>query len=151
MIAKEYREPAVWGEQNVRHVLSVTDLTADDLARVVADGLAIAAGRWDDARPLRGKVVGLLFSKTSTRTRTSFAVGAMKLGASLMSYGPHDLQTATGETLADTARVLANYPRLRGDRRGPRRAQSVAFRQAFYKMTSAMAILTWCAGVKRPA
>lgn len=93
----------------MRHVLSVADLTVDDLARLVDDGLAIAAGRWDGVRPLRDKVVGIYFSKTSTRTRTSFSVGAMKLGASIIAYGPNDLQTATGETLADTARVLANY------------------------------------------
>lgn len=93
----------------MRHVLSVADLTADDLARLVEDGVAIAAGRWDGVKPLRDKVVGVYFAKTSTRTRTSFSVGAMKLGASLMSYGPNDMQTVTGETLADTARVLANY------------------------------------------
>jgi ornithine carbamoyltransferase len=93
----------------VRHVLSVADLAVDDLARLVDDGLAIAAGRWDSVRPLRDKVVGIYFAKTSTRTRTSFSVGAMKLGASIIAYGPNDLQTMTGETLADTARVLANY------------------------------------------
>ncbi len=93
----------------MRNVLSISGLTADDLARLVDDGLAIAAGRWDALRPLRDKVVGVYFSKTSTRTRTSFTVGAMKLGASVISYGPNDLQIATGETLTDTARVLANY------------------------------------------
>ena len=96
-------------EVSLRHLLSVADLTADDLARLVEDGVAIAAGRWEGVRPLRDKVVGVYFSKTSTRTRTSFSVGAMKLGAAVMAYGPNDLQTVTGETLADTARVLSNY------------------------------------------
>lgn len=92
-----------------RHVLSVTDLSQDELARLVGDAVDVAAGKWDGRQPLGGKVVGIYFKKTSTRTRTSFSVGAMKLGASIISYGPNDLQVATGETLPDTARVLANY------------------------------------------
>src|SRR5262245_45636543 len=96
-------------KKSIRHVLSVTDFGVEDLRRLVDDGVAIAAGRWDGVRPLQDKVVGIYFKKTSTRTRTSFSVGAMKLGASMISYGPNDLQLATGETLADTARVLANY------------------------------------------
>jgi ornithine carbamoyltransferase len=92
-----------------RHVLSIADLSTATLTRLVDDGVAIARGEWDAHKPLAGKVVGIYFKKTSTRTRTSFTVGAMKLGASTISYGPHDLQIVTGETLQDTARVLANY------------------------------------------
>jgi ornithine carbamoyltransferase len=58
---------------------------------------------------LNGKVVGIYFRCSSTRTRTAFSVGAMKLGARIISYGPSDLQLVTGETIQDTARVLANY------------------------------------------
>jgi ornithine carbamoyltransferase len=58
---------------------------------------------------LRGKAVGIYFRNTSTRTRTSFAIGAAKLGAATLMYGPYDLQTNTGETLEDTGRVLAGY------------------------------------------
>jgi ornithine carbamoyltransferase len=58
---------------------------------------------------LTGKVVGVYFRCSSTRTRTAFSVGAMKLGAKIISYGPSDLQLVTGETIQDTARVLANY------------------------------------------
>lgn len=93
----------------VRHVLSLSDLGPETLTRLVDDAVDIAAGRWSEARPLAGKVVGIYFKKTSTRTRTSFSVGAMKLGASVIAYGPNDLQIVTGETIQDTARVLANY------------------------------------------
>ena len=95
----------------VKHVLSIADLVPvpETLKRLVDDGVAIARGEWDRRKPLDGKVVGIYFKKTSTRTRTSFTVGAMKLGASTISYGPNDLQIITGETLEDTARVLANY------------------------------------------
>lgn len=92
-----------------RHVLSIADLGGATLARLVDDGLAIARGDWDVRKPLAGKVVGIYFKKSSTRTRTSFTVGAMKLGASTIVYGPSDLQIITGETLQDTARVLASY------------------------------------------
>jgi len=92
-----------------RHVLSIADLSTQALTRLVDNGIAIARGAWDGRQPLAGKVVGIYFKKSSTRTRTSFTVGAMKLGASTISYSPHDLQIVTGETLQDTARVLANY------------------------------------------
>jgi len=71
--------------------------------------MAIAAGGLNGRRPLEGKVVGIYFRKTSTRTRTSFTVGALKLGAGIITYGPNDLQIATGETIEDTARVLSVY------------------------------------------
>jgi ornithine carbamoyltransferase len=58
---------------------------------------------------LTGKIVGIYFRCSSTRTRTAFSAGAIKLGATVISYGPRDLQLATGETVQDTARVLANY------------------------------------------
>jgi ornithine carbamoyltransferase len=93
----------------VRHVISIADLEPDTLSRLVDDAVAIAQGEWADQRPLQDKVVGIYFKKTSTRTRTSFNVGAMKLGASVIAYGPNDLQLNTGETIEDTARVLANY------------------------------------------
>jgi ornithine carbamoyltransferase len=53
--------------------------------------------------------VGVYFRKTSTRTRTGFMVGAGRLGATTVYFGPGDLQTNTGETLEDTARTLAGY------------------------------------------
>jgi ornithine carbamoyltransferase len=93
----------------VRHVLSLTDVGAEGLARLVDDALAVARGEWEGRRPLAGKYVGIYFRKTSTRTRTSFTIGAQRLGASIIAYGPNDLQIATGESVQDTARVLSNY------------------------------------------
>jgi ornithine carbamoyltransferase len=93
----------------VKHLLSVADLESNTLLSLIENAACIAEGRWRDRRPLAGRVVGIYFRKTSTRTRTSFTVGAMKLGAQIIAYGPNDLQTETGETLSDTARVLVNY------------------------------------------
>jgi ornithine carbamoyltransferase len=91
-----------------RHVLTIADLGAADLLRLVDYSLLIAAGR-NHQQPLAGKAVGIYFRKSSTRTRTSFTVGAAKLGAQVITYGPADLQISTGETLRDTGNVLANY------------------------------------------
>src|SRR5690349_17691410 len=93
----------------VRHLLSVSDLDSTTIRSLLDNALAIAQGRWRERRPLDGRVVGIYFRKTSTRTRSSFTVGAMKLGANVIAYGPNDLQIVTGETVSDTARVLANY------------------------------------------
>ncbi len=93
----------------VKHLLSISDLEGETLLSLVEDAVAIAAGRREGRRPLAGRIVGIYFRKTSTRTRTSFTVGAMKLGAQVIAYGPNDLQIVTGETVPDTARVLANY------------------------------------------
>lgn len=93
----------------VNHVLSVQQMGAERLTSLVDRALIIANGDHGNKRTLAGKVVGIYFRGTSTRTRTAFSVGAMKLGADIISYSPNDLQINTGETIEDTARVLSNY------------------------------------------
>jgi len=93
----------------VNHVLSVQQMGADRLTSLVDRALVIANGDHGNKRTLAGRVVGIYFRGTSTRTRTAFSVGAMKLGAEIICYGPNDLQINTGETIEDTARVLSNY------------------------------------------
>ncbi len=51
-------------------------------------------------------MVGVLFTHTSTRTRTAFQTGTVRLGGTPVAYGPHDLQLNTGESVADTGRVF---------------------------------------------
>jgi ornithine carbamoyltransferase len=93
----------------VRHVLSIADIGPENLSRLIDHSLAIVAGGAGAARQLAGKIVGIYFRGTSTRTRTAFTVGAMRLGAGTIAYGPHDLQINTGETIHDTARVLSGF------------------------------------------
>jgi len=90
----------------VRHLISIDDLTDEELFSVVCRGALFADG--DHGRPLAGQVAGIYFTRTSTRTRTAFSVGAQRLGASIVSYGPDDLQTNTGESIEDTGRVLSS-------------------------------------------
>ena len=92
----------------VRHLLSLTDVGPENLRRLVDLSCAMAANELTEL-PLKGKVVGIYFRRSSTRTRSSFTVAALKLGAATVAYGPNDLQISTGETIEDTARVLSGY------------------------------------------
>ncbi len=93
----------------IKHLLSIADIKPCDLAHLIDRAVAFATGKSNGRPPLAGKVVGIYFRRPSTRTRTSFTVGALKLGAQTVTYGPNDLQIVTGETLEDTARVLSGY------------------------------------------
>lgn len=91
-----------------RHLVSVADLTAADLDAIVARGVHFAGRPAAGERPLLGDVVGIYFRKTSTRTRTAFSAAALRLGGQIVTFGPGDLQTNTGETSEDTGRILAS-------------------------------------------
>ncbi len=91
----------------MRHLLSISDLDDNDLRHLVLRGAEFSAGSVAQAAPLHGRVVGIYFRKTSTRTRTAFSAGALRLGAQIVSFGPGDLQENTGETVEDTAAVLS--------------------------------------------
>ncbi|MYW67589.1 ornithine carbamoyltransferase [Streptomyces sp. SID8379] len=94
-------------EPRIRHLISLDDLTDAQLHHLARRGAEFSARTAAPVRPLEGKVTGVYFAKTSTRTRTAFSSGALRLGASLISYGPGDLQLNTGETTEDTGRVLS--------------------------------------------
>jgi len=93
----------------IKHLLSIADLGATDLAWLVDRSVQFASGRDVIGACADGKIIGIYFCKPSTRTRSSFSVGALRLGARIVTYGPDDLQLVTGETLEDTGRVLSGY------------------------------------------
>jgi ornithine carbamoyltransferase len=59
--------------------------------------------------PLRGKTLGMIFDKSSTRTRLSFEVGMYQLGGIAIFLSRRDIQLGRGETIADTARIMSRY------------------------------------------
>ncbi|MFF3539406.1 ornithine carbamoyltransferase [Streptomyces sp. NPDC002466] len=95
-------------ENPMRHLLSLQDLDPATVRHLVDRSVKLAD---PDRRglPLAGRVVGIYFGKSSTRTRTAFSAAALRLGASVIPYGPDDLQLTTGETWGDTARVMSGY------------------------------------------
>ncbi|PYP88326.1 MAG: ornithine carbamoyltransferase [Blastocatellia bacterium AA13] len=92
-----------------RHILSISDLGPETLARLVNRALEISSAPLDRWQSLKGRLVGIYFRGSSTRTRTAFTCGAIRLGGTPIAYGPNDLQLATGESSRDTARTLAEF------------------------------------------
>ncbi len=88
-----------------RDFINLTDLTPSELRAlfVLADRMRRGEYR---KRPLEGQALAMLFTKSSTRTRVSFEVGAWQLGAHALFLTPRDVQLGRGEDVADTARVL---------------------------------------------
>lgn len=91
----------------MRHLISLNDLSDEDLRHIVTRGGQFRRDAPRCPAVLDGALVGCYFRKTSTRTRTGFSSGALRLGARLVTFGPDDLQLNTGETIGDTARTLS--------------------------------------------
>lgn len=89
-------------------LLSLRDLDEVELRGIVERSVDLYEHPAAHDRPLAEKAIGVLFTQTSTRTRTAFSVGAHRLGAYVLAYGPGDLQLNTGESLTDTARILGS-------------------------------------------
>jgi ornithine carbamoyltransferase len=87
-------------------LFSLGELPRQTVHRLVRRSRELFADHGAHDRPLDRRTVGILFTKTSTRTRTAFTVGTVALGGTPIAFGPGDLQTNTGESLADTGRVL---------------------------------------------
>ncbi len=93
--------------RSVRHFLDLRDFEPAALRHM----LDLAAGLRTDrtAKPLAGKILGMIFEKPSTRTRVSFEVAMRQLGGDVVVLSAKDMQLGRGETIADTARVLSRY------------------------------------------
>jgi ornithine carbamoyltransferase len=92
----------------VRDFVELSDLSREEILRVL--DLAHRLKRGDEGGPrLTGKVLAMLFRKSSTRTRVSFEVGMLQLGGHAIFLSDHDSQLGRGESIHDTARVLSGY------------------------------------------
>ena len=89
--------------------LSVDDLSPHELVDLLALSARVKADADGFAHHLAGLTVALIFEKPSTRTRVSFEVGVVQLGAHPLVLSATDLQLGRGETIEDTGRVLSRY------------------------------------------
>ena len=93
------------------HLLKLMDLSSKQITEILnlADQLKFEKKNGITHHLLKGKTLGLIFSKASTRTRVSFEVGMYDLGGNALFLSSRDLQIGRGEPVQDTARVLSRY------------------------------------------
>lgn len=93
-----------------KDLLTLCDITYDDLLEIFKRTKELKENRGkSNYRPLEGKSIGMIFAKSSTRTRVSFEVGVYELGGNPMYLDESRMQVGRGETIADTANVLSRY------------------------------------------
>ncbi|MDD2837280.1 MAG: ornithine carbamoyltransferase, partial [Methanothrix sp.] len=92
-----------------KDLISISDLSKEDILRLLDSAEAFLARRGRHGKPLQGKSLAMIFEKPSTRTRVSLEVAAAELGAHPLYLSAGELQLGRGETIADTARVLSRY------------------------------------------
>ena len=93
-----------------KDLLTLRDITYDDLLEIFRRTKELKENRSNpDYKPLAGKSIGMIFAKSSTRTRVSFEVGVYELGGNPMYLDESRMQVGRGETIADTANVLSRY------------------------------------------
>lgn len=94
-----------------KHLLKLMDLSEKEITDILnlADQLKYEKKHGIEHHILKGKTLGMIFQKSSTRTRVSFEVGMYDLGGSALFLSSRDLQIGRGEPVEDTARVLSGY------------------------------------------
>jgi ornithine carbamoyltransferase len=95
-------------QSSVRHFLAIPDFSRDELLRTLDLAARLKAGDYTE-KPLAGKTLAMIFTKSSTRTRVSFEVGTYQLGGHALFLSARDIQLGRGEPIKDTARVLSRY------------------------------------------
>ena len=95
----------------MKHFLKLLDCTPEEIFELLdfADKLKYEKRNGIEHHLLKGKTLGMIFQKSSTRTRVSFEVGMFDLGGSALFLSPRDLQIGRGEVVQDTARVLSRF------------------------------------------
>ncbi|MBE7055104.1 MAG: ornithine carbamoyltransferase [Ruminococcaceae bacterium] len=95
----------------MKHLLKLGDLSKEEIVKILdlADKLKYEKRNGIEHHLLKGKTLGMIFQKSSTRTRVSFEVGMFDLGGSALFLSPRDLQIGRGEVVQDTARVLSRF------------------------------------------
>ena len=95
----------------MKHLLKLGDLSREEIISILdlADTLKDENKKGITHHRLKGKTLGMIFTKSSTRTRVSFEVGMYELGGNALFLSGRDIQLGRGEPICDTARVLSRY------------------------------------------
>ncbi len=95
----------------MKHLLKLMDLSTEDIFTILdlADQLKYERKHNIPHKHLEGKALGMIFQKSSTRTRVSFETGMFQLGGHALFLSSKDMQIGRGEPVQDTARVLSRY------------------------------------------
>jgi ornithine carbamoyltransferase len=91
--------------------LALADIKGEKILQLLelAKNIKVKHTMGEDYKPLTGKTLGMIFEKSSTRTRVSFEVGMLQLGGHALFLSSNDIQLGRGETVTDTAKVLSQY------------------------------------------
>lgn len=95
---------------SARHFLSLLDFSPTELQQLIARAIELKALRQAqrEPTPCQGQVLGMIFEKSSTRTRVSFEAGMAQLGGQALFLSPQDTQLGRGEPVEDSARVISS-------------------------------------------
>jgi ornithine carbamoyltransferase len=94
----------------VRHFLTLLDLSANELQQIIQRAIELKAMHkaGEIYEPLKNRVLGMVFEKSSTRTRVSFESAMIHFGGQAIFLSPRDTQLGRGEAIEDSARVLSS-------------------------------------------
>jgi len=91
-----------------RHFISLLDLSSAELHTLIQRAIQLKTSRDPNYQPFKGKVLAMVFEKSSTRTRISFEAGMAQFGGSALFLSPRDTQLGRGEPLEDSAKVISS-------------------------------------------
>lgn len=91
-----------------RHFISLLDMTSDEFRDLIIRAIFLKNNIDLDYQPLKGRVLAMIFEKSSTRTRISFETGMIQFGGSALFLSPRDTQLGRGEPLEDSAKVISS-------------------------------------------
>ncbi len=94
----------------VQHFLTLNDLSSDELRLIIDNAIKLKNQLRNNTagKPMSGKVLAMIFEKSSTRTRVSFEAGMAQLGGNALFLSPNDTQLGRGEPVEDSARVISS-------------------------------------------
>ena len=91
-----------------RHFISLLDLSSTELRDLIQRAIQLKSYRDPEFQPMKGRVLAMIFEKSSTRTRISFEAGMAQFGGTAIFLSPRDTQLGRGEPLEDSAKVISS-------------------------------------------